>query len=160
MILSKYPEVHDCPAAVLNLKLQHETAVYVTVRKRSAVILDGVFRYPDLWGRVRILFDVQIGRDLIVIAGMGGIVLDVFLGNHAHLQERTEDKGVIIQYGLLHPDCQGGAFGRVEFLAQLFFQGIQLGAVVFPLVLGGMADGEYGEPVFRVPVGAWTLAMA
>ena len=66
---------------------------------------------------------------------MGGIVLDVFLGNHAHLQERTEDKGVIIQYGLLHPDCQGGAFGRVEFLAQLFFQGIQLGAVVFPTAM-------------------------
>ena len=67
------------------------------------------------------LFDVQIGRDLIVIAGMGGIVLDVFLGNHAHLQERTEDKGVIVKDGLLHPDSQGGAFAWVEFLAQLFF---------------------------------------
>ena len=91
---------------------------------------------------------------------MGGIVLDVFLGNHAHLQERTEDEGVIVKDGLLHLDGQGGAFGRVEFLTQLFFQGIQLGAVVFSLVLGGMAYGKYGEPVLRVPVGAWTLAMA
>ncbi len=46
MILSKYPEVHDCPAAVLNLKLQHETAVYVTVRKRLLLFWMEFFVIP------------------------------------------------------------------------------------------------------------------
>ena len=59
------------------------------VPQREAIVEGGLLR------------DIEVNRDLIVIAGMGGIVLDVFLGNHAHLQERTEDKGVIVKDGLL-----------------------------------------------------------
>ncbi len=38
----------------------------------------------------------QIRSDLTVVAGTGGVTCDAYLGNHVHLQEGTENVGVII----------------------------------------------------------------
>ena len=38
------------------------------------------------------LRDIEVNRDLIVVAGVGGVVFDVFLGDHVHLQEGAEEE--------------------------------------------------------------------
>ena len=57
------------------------------------------------------LIDVQISRDLIIVAGMGGVAGNAALGDHVHLEERAEYIGVIVQNCLLKLNCQLAALG-------------------------------------------------
>lgn len=59
----------------------------------------------------RSLIDVQISRDLIIVAGMGGVAGNAALGDHVHLEERAEYIGVIVQNCLLKLNCQLAALG-------------------------------------------------
>ena len=59
----------------------------------------------------RSLIDVQISRDLIIVAGMGGVAGNAALGDHVHLEERAEYICVIVQNCLLKLNCQLAALG-------------------------------------------------
>ena len=52
------------------------------------------------------LCDIEIRRNLVVVAGVGGVAGDIAFGDHAHLQEGAEDEGVVVQNGLLELDGQ------------------------------------------------------
>ena len=50
-------------------------------------------------------------RQMVIVAGMGGVAGNAALGDHVHLEERAEYIGVIVQNCLLKLNCQLAALG-------------------------------------------------
>lgn len=81
---------------------------------------------------------------------MGFISGNICFGDHAHFQERAEDKCMIIQNGLLHLYSKFCTFFYVKFRTQFFFQLIQFFTAVFSLISCRIGSCKNSKPVFRI----------
>ena len=100
------------------------------------------------------LRDIEVNRDLIVIAGVGGVVFDVFLGDHVHLQEGAEDVGVVVQNHLLKRHRHLAPPGGVEFPGQLLDQRRDLRIVISAKIVAHARNAGGGEEILGVAGGS------
>ena len=104
-------------------------------------------------GRVFCLVDIQFCRDLVVITGVGGITRHIGLGNHVHLQEGTENIGVVIENRLLETYSQLAPFGGVELGGQFFDHGADFLVLLGAKVVAHAGQAAGGEEILRIAGG-------